>query len=125
MVVEAGTDNLATEHITRKGGSNKFPLSYVQMQLGLKCFLHGLVFQLQWRPRETNEEADDLTNLKFEKFSLEHRCEVSWKQLDWTMMEGLLAFRKEVQGWKEEKRKHPVAQPKTSKRQKLASKTKW
>ena len=66
-----------------------------------------------------------MTNLKFEKFSLEHRCEVSWKQLDWTMMEGLLAFREEVQGWKEEKRKHPVAQPKTSKRQKVASKTKW
>ena len=43
VVVEAGTDNLATEHVTRKGASNKFPLSFVQMQLGLKCYFHGLV----------------------------------------------------------------------------------
>ena len=39
--LEAGTDNLATEHIVRKGASNKFPLAYVQMQLGLKCFWNG------------------------------------------------------------------------------------
>ena len=57
LVIEAGTDNLATEFLSKKGSSNKFPLSYVQMQLGLKCYLHGLVFKLRWRPRETNVEG--------------------------------------------------------------------
>lgn len=125
VVLEAGTDNLAKEHITRKGASNKFPLFYVQMQLGLKCYLHGLVFQLRWRPRETNVEADDLTNLRFDRFTMALRCQVNWKGLDWSMMEELLQFREEVQRWREEKRKLPGVQVKASKRQKTAAKTKW
>ena len=125
VTLEAGTDNLATEHVTRKGSSNKFPLSYVQIQLGLKCYLHGLVFRLRWRPRETNVEADDLTNLRFDRFSPHLRCEVCWKELDWTMMDELLKFREEVQSWKEEKRRHPPVPAHSSKKQKLASKTKW
>ena len=123
--LEAGTDNLATEHISRKGSSNKFPLAYVQIQLGLKCYLSGLIFRLRWRPRETNVEADDLTNLKFDRFSMDRRCLISWKELDWSMMDELLRFREEVQGWKEEKRKLPKVQASASKRQKMAAKTKW
>ena len=65
----------------------------MQIQLGLKCYLHGLVFRLRWRPRETNVEADDLTNLRFDRFSPHLRCEVCWKELDWTMMDELLKFR--------------------------------
>ena len=123
--LEAGTDNLATEHISRKGSSNKFPLAYVQIQLGLKCYLSGLIFRLRWRPRETNVEADDLTNLKFDRFSMDRRCLISWKELDWSMMDELMRFREEVQGWKEEKRKLPKVQASASKRQKMAAKTKW
>eukprot|EP00435_Cladocopium_sp_Y103_P047618 s2321_g14.t1 len=66
VMVEAGTDNISTEFISRKGASNKFPLIHVQLQLGLKCYLHGLVFKLHWRPREVNVEADALTILEFE-----------------------------------------------------------
>ncbi|CAL1127448.1 unnamed protein product [Cladocopium goreaui] len=65
VTLEAGTDNLATEHITR----------------------------LRWRPGETNEEADDLTNLKFDRFYPHPRHEVSWKTLDWSMMDELLKLR--------------------------------
>ena len=125
ILVEAGTDNLATEHITRRGSSTKFPLAYVQLQLALKCFLHGLVFQLNWRPRETNVEADDLTNLNFGKFDLGLRLGVAWEDLDWSIMKELLQLRKEVQEWQEEKKKLPQVRPKLSKRQKMAGKTKW
>eukprot|EP00435_Cladocopium_sp_Y103_P065264 s836_g27.t1 len=72
LVVEAGTDNLATEHISLKTSTNKFPLAYVQMHLHLKCFFHGLVLRLNWRPRETNQEADDLTNEKYDRFTMVH-----------------------------------------------------
>ena len=37
VLVEAGTDNLATERITLKESSNKFPLAFIQMQLSLWC----------------------------------------------------------------------------------------
>ena len=125
VLLEAGTDNLATEHVTKKGSSNKFPLSYVQIQLGLKCYLHGLIFRLRWRPRKTNVEADDLTNQRYDRFTMDLRCKVEWQDLDWCIMKELLQFRDEVQGWREEKRKHPHVQVKASKRQKLAAKTKW
>ena len=41
------------------------------------------------------------------------------------MMDELLKFREEVQSWKEEKRRHPPVPAHSSKKQKLASKTKW
>ena len=125
IVVEAGTDNQATEHISIKGSSSKFPLAYVQAQLGLKCFLHRLLLRLKWRPREENVEADDLTNSRFHRFSLERRCEASWRDLDLSIMDQLLRFKDEVQSWKEDRKRIPPGQPKTSKRQKLASKSKW
>ena len=125
VVLEAGTDNLATEHVTRKGASNKFPLSFVQMQLGLKCYFHGLVFQLKWRPRETNVEADDLTNQRYDKFNPERRCPVEWQDLDLTILEELMKYRAEVQGWKEERKRLGPATSKLSKRQKMETKSKW
>eukprot|EP00435_Cladocopium_sp_Y103_P007668 s5210_g2.t1 len=81
VLVEAGTDNLATEHVSLKEASNKFPLAYVQAQLSLKCFLHGIVFRLEWRPRDTNVEADALTNLQFGSFDSALRCQVRWADL--------------------------------------------
>eukprot|EP00435_Cladocopium_sp_Y103_P049925 s2541_g15.t1 len=96
VLVEAGTDNLATEHISHKDASNKFPLALVQAQLALKCFLYGIVFRLEWRPRETNVEADALTNLDFGKFDLNLRQNVRWSDLDWKLLEKLLSFRDEV-----------------------------
>ena len=125
IVVEAGTDNQATEYVSAKGASNKFPLAYVQAQLGLKCFLHGLIFKLKWRPREENVEADDLTNSRFQRFSQEKRCTAKWEDLDLTIMDKLLRFRMKFQSWKEDRKRIQPGPPRASKRQKLASKTKW
>ena len=79
ILVEAATDNLATEHISLKESSNKFPLAFIQMQLSLKCYLKGLVFRLQWRSCKTNQKADDLTNEEFGKFEPRLRCKVAWE----------------------------------------------
>ena len=48
--------------------------------------------QLEWRPRETNTEADDLTNQVFDKFDLEKRIDISWKQLKFPMINLLMGF---------------------------------
>ena len=84
-----------------------------------------LVFRLQWRPRETNQEADDLTNEEFNKFDPKLRCEIIWEELDWPILDQLLSFREEVQGWREAKRKLQGPAPKMSKKQKALSKTVW
>eukprot|EP00435_Cladocopium_sp_Y103_P006405 s3783_g2.t1 len=125
VLVEAGTDNLATEHISHKEASNKFPLALVQAQLALKCFLHGIVFRLEWRPRETNVEADALTNLDFAKFDLKLRQHVRWSDLDWKLLEKLLSFRDEVRSWSEMRKRLPVRDGGMSKRMKQLTKSKW
>ena len=48
--------------------------------------------QLDWRPRESNIEADDLTNQVFDKFDLERRVEVSWSSLKFPMINLLMKF---------------------------------
>eukprot|EP00435_Cladocopium_sp_Y103_P056563 s1864_g19.t1 len=125
LVVEAGTDNLATEHISLKSSTNKFPLAYVQMHLHLKCFFHGLVLRLNWRPRETNQEADDLTNGKYDRFTMSLRCKVTWENLDLDLVKRMLELRSEVREWNERKRQLGKSGGGLTKRQKQESKTKW
>ncbi|CAE7420359.1 Exosc3, partial [Symbiodinium sp. CCMP2456] len=62
FTVSAGTDNLANELVTRRQGTTKFPLTYVYMQLQYDLFRCGGHMNLNWRPRELNTAADDLTN---------------------------------------------------------------
>jgi hypothetical protein len=60
-----GTDNKAAESLSRKGLSTKFPLMIVLMEYLAICERKRMRVQLEWRPRESNVEADDLTNLEF------------------------------------------------------------
>ncbi|CAE7301293.1 unnamed protein product, partial [Symbiodinium sp. CCMP2456] len=73
LVVNAGTDNRSTPAIQQKGLSNKWPVQAVHMQMVSRLHACHKICRLQWRPREENVEADDLTNFKFEKFSLANR----------------------------------------------------
>ena len=56
------------------------------------CERKRMRVQLEWRPRESNVEADDLTNLEFGKFDLKRRINVSWSELEFPMIEMLMKF---------------------------------
>ena len=73
----AGTDNLANETVTLKNSTNRFPLAYVQMQLSHSLYRCGGQLKLNWRPRELNTLADELTNEVFDHFDLAKRIQVS------------------------------------------------
>jgi hypothetical protein len=45
---------------------------------------------LIWIPREENQEADDLTNEMFEKFSPEHRVLVDPLNIPWLVLKDLM-----------------------------------
>ena len=87
-----GTDNKAAESLAAKGLSTKFPLMIVLMEYLAMCEQKRLRCQLDWRPRESNIEADDLTNQVFDKFDLERRVEVSWSSLKFPMINLLMKF---------------------------------
>ena len=54
------------------------------------CEEIGLSSHLDWRPRETNTEADDLTNGRFEAFQDSRRIQVSWSDLDLPYIQSLM-----------------------------------
>ena len=68
ITATGGTDNEANTAILKKGMMTKMPGTFVLMQLALNMSRCKLVLDLQWRPRELNQEADDLTNEKFHDF---------------------------------------------------------
>eukprot|EP00435_Cladocopium_sp_Y103_P068936 s20_g32.t1 len=62
------TDNLSNTFAVSKWMSTKFPLTIFVMELS-ECLRKGRCFlKLGWVPRDSNQMADDLTNLKFDSF---------------------------------------------------------
>ena len=78
----AGTDNRSTPAVQEKGSSAKWPLLAVHMQMAKSLFKRNKICRLQWRPREENQEADDLTNGVFDRFDLSCRVPVKVSDLE-------------------------------------------
>ena len=85
-------DNKAAESLSVKGLNTKFPLMIVLMEYLAICERKHMRVQLECRPRESNVEADDLTNLEFGRFDLKRRIDVSWSDLKFPMIEMLMKF---------------------------------
>ena len=82
LKVLAGTDNMANEHLLKKGLTTKWPLCLVFMQMTQLLMKSGLVVQLNWRPRDENALADALTNLDFKGVDPKLRMECKWEDLE-------------------------------------------
>ena len=71
-----------------------FPLAPVLMQLTSMLCARDLWLRLQWTPRTSNVEADDLTNEVFDKFEPSKRIMVSWDEVPQEVMGPLLLLGK-------------------------------
>eukprot|EP00435_Cladocopium_sp_Y103_P001385 s1635_g1.t1 len=87
-----GTDNKAASSLVQKRLSTKWPLMVELMDYLSYCEEIGLHCQLDWRPRDANIEADQLTNGIFEAFDLNKRIQVSWEELNFPMVDLLMKF---------------------------------
>lgn len=114
-----GVDNKAIDALTSKKLSTKLPVMIVLIEYLNHCEEVGLRCQLDWRPRETNIPADDLTNGRFEKFDSSNRIQVQWSDLSLPMIGLLMNF---VEGFK--KRRILDASPVTGSDAKF-QKTNW
>jgi len=124
FTVSAGTDNLANELVTRRQGTTKFPLTYVYMQLQYDLFRCGGHMNLNWRPRELNTAADDLTNNRFDAFDMSRRIVMPFADVPCKLLHELASFHDEMLEWRKGGEGcAPVSR--LSKRQKIATKTKW
>ena len=68
VVLPSVGDNLGATQVVTKGISTRFPLSLVAMELSARLEAMGARLDAQWAPRELNQEADDLSNMKTEAF---------------------------------------------------------
>ena len=84
-----GTDNQSNTFATRKLPSTKFPLTILIMELSEQLRTRNAAPSLRWVPREQNQEADDLTNMVFEKFDEKNRVPVDPSKLQFLVLNEL------------------------------------
>ena len=75
--------------LSKRASSAKWPLMLVNMQYSHLLKQAGLRVNLQWRPRDENQLADDLTNLRFEGVDMSKRVQVVFEDLDLTLLKRL------------------------------------
>eukprot|EP00435_Cladocopium_sp_Y103_P074174 s127_g47.t1 len=85
-----GTDNRANEALTLKRATTKWPLMAINMQMSAHLARARLALTLQWRPREENQEADDLTNEKFDGFDMDKRISILLNEMDLSILTALV-----------------------------------
>ncbi|CAE8607179.1 unnamed protein product, partial [Polarella glacialis] len=95
--ISAGTDNQANDKLSRKMSSTKMPLGLLLMQLATTLSARRLQLHLDWRPREENQEADDLTNNRYDAFDETKRVNISWNQVEKGLLEKLLLCQSEYE----------------------------
>ena len=88
----AGTDNKATSQLVQRRLSTKWPLMILLMDYLSFCEASGIHCKLDWRPRDSNIEADQLTNEIFSAFDLNKRVEVDWNAIELPMVSLLMKF---------------------------------
>ncbi len=69
----AGTDNQGNAKLFLRQSTTKYPLCVLLMELASRLNEAGWEMRLAWRRRDTNVEADRLTNGNFEGFRAENR----------------------------------------------------
>ena len=96
------TDNQSNTYALTKWMSTKFPLTVFIMEISESLRLGRCNLTLDWVPREWNQMADDLTNQKFDKFSLQDRIRWDPFQQEWLVLEEFMVH---ANGFHDEMRK--------------------
>ncbi|CAE8637632.1 unnamed protein product [Polarella glacialis] len=104
--------------------STKMPLGLLLMQLATTLSLRRLQLRLDWRPREENSEADDLTNDRFSDFDETERILISWEQVDKSLLEKLLLCQEEYEDELSALKKREAPAPKRKGKEKRC-RTEW
>ena len=124
-LIYAGTDNRANPQAIRKGGSGSWPLMGLMMQMSDSLIDIGGKLRLEWRPREENQEADNLTNEIFDGFDPCKRVAI---QLGDLPLELFLSLQSAYAEFDQKRKEFKMVNPlrvRTSKKVKLSEKTPW
>lgn len=106
--MKAFTDNKGNAFALIRGMSTKYPLTVLLMELSEEMRALDLRMELEWIKREENQDADDLSNGDWRKFSEEMREDVRPETVEWRVLEKVQKrgeeLYREVQALKEQKK---------------------
>ena len=83
------TDNQGNESVVHRGLTTKYPLCLVFMEVAAQLEDLNAELDLCWRRRDSNQEADDLTNAEFKSFNPERRVHPNISRENWLVMSWL------------------------------------
>eukprot|EP00435_Cladocopium_sp_Y103_P012156 s4766_g3.t1 len=94
LALAGETDNRANVSLTVKRAIAKWPLMAINMQLSAALSHARLCLRLCWRPRDENQDADDLTNEVFTAFDSSKRIVAFLDDLDMSILAALVETRR-------------------------------
>ena len=94
--VTGATDNQGNSFATAKGMSTKFPLAPILIEMNEQLRVRKLDLRLNWTRRDTNVEADAITNQDFRAFDEKLRIDCSYAKVQWLVLEEVLQASKEI-----------------------------
>ena len=80
------TDNLGNTFALTRLMSSKFPLVVILAELSAQMQARAMALNLEWAPRDQNEEADALTNGDFSLFGTRKRVVVDLEEIRWLVL---------------------------------------
>ena len=84
------TDNSGNTAAMHRLMSSKFPLIVILTEVAAQLEEKDLEMDLEWVPRNQNEEADALTNGRFEMFDPKQRIDIKVEKLPFLVMDKML-----------------------------------
>ena len=94
--ITGSTDNKGNSYIVKKMLSTKFPITPLVIELSEQLRSRGAELHLTWIPRGDNQEADDLSNLKFDDFTLANMVQFSMKDAPWKVFHELIIVTRQM-----------------------------
>ena len=84
------TDNKGNSYAVKKAMSTKFPVAPLLMELSEEMKAQHMVLNLEWRRRDENQEADDLSNMKLDGFDQRLRMRADASTVQFIVLKELL-----------------------------------
>lgn len=84
--VTASTDNKGNSFIIQKMMTTKYPGLLVLMEMAEELRSYNSTLELTWLPRESNVEADALTNGDYSGFNLSLRIPADYDKIGWRIL---------------------------------------
>ena len=91
VIVTGQTDSQVASNVLTKLMTSSFPLCCVLMELASRLERGRLHLDLDWAPRELNQEADDLSNMRTSALDPEKRVNLDITRIPWMVLDTAVA----------------------------------